>query len=75
MFVHRLTLAALLAAASLGNGAIMPNDIRLMGPSLVPAPRPPRPGKGFAAAKRAAQKRRNVLRNRAMHRGASKRHG
>lgn len=74
MLGHRLTLASLIMAAAFGHGAA-PNDIRLMAPSFTPAQAPPRPGRGFAAAKRAAQKRRNVLRNRAMHRGSRRRHG
>lgn len=76
MLGSKLALAALMAAASIGHGAAMPSGISLASmPVLSSGSRPPRPGKGFAAAKRAARKRRNVLRNRAMQRGARGRRG
>jgi hypothetical protein len=80
MLGHRLNLAAAMMAASFSASlsGVMPNDMRLQAASLASShggsiQRPPRTGTGFAAVKRAAKKRRNVLRNRAMHRGSSKR--
>lgn len=76
MLGNRLNLAALMAAATLGHGAAMPAGISLAAmPVFSPGSRHPRTGCGFAAVKRAAAKRRNVLRNRAMHRGSRGRRG